>query len=101
MGHWLQDTTSAWNLPVPGGIGYIEDASSGKVLGIVGDGIGPNKMVMLQEKSIPVSGSQRWIRGMEIGGYFTLVKPTLEKMLYVENPSLTLVIGKNKMIDLL
>ena len=105
MGHWLQDTTSAWNLPLSGGMGYIEDASSGKVLGLVGDGMGfgdsdPNIMVMLQEKITPVSDSQRWIRGMEIGGYFTLVNPTLEKMLYVENPSLTLVIGKNKMIDL-
>ena len=94
MGHWLQDTTSAWNLPVSGGIGYIEDTSSGKVLGLVGDGIGPNMMVMLQEKITPVSDSQKWIRGMEVGGYFTLVNPTSEKMLYVENPSLTIVIGK-------
>ena len=43
MGHWLQDTTSAWNLPLSGGIGYIEDTSSGKVLGLVGDGIGHYK----------------------------------------------------------
>ena len=97
MGHWLQDTTSAWNLPVSGGIGYIEDASSGKVLGVVGDGMewnGDGMMVMLQEKITPVSDSQKWIRGMEVGGYFTLVNPTSEKMLYVENPSLTRVIGK-------
>ena len=97
MGHWLQDTTSAWNLPVSGGIGYIEDASSGKVLGVVSDGMewnGDGMMVMLQEKITPVSDSQKWIRGMEVGGYFTLVNPTSEKMLYVENPSLTRVIGK-------
>ena len=97
MGHWLQDTTSAWNLPVSGGIGYIEDASSGKVLSVVGNGMewnGDGMMVMLQEKITPVSDSQKWIRGMEVGGYFTLVNPTSEKMLYVENPSLTRVIGK-------
>ena len=96
MGHWLQDTTSRWNLPVSGGKGYIEDASSGKVLSLVGDGIGPNIMVMLQEKITPVSGSQMWIRGMEVGGYFALVNPGSEKMLYADNPSLTRVIGNSR-----
>jgi hypothetical protein len=48
----------------------------------------------LDHPKSPVSGSQKWIWGIEVGGYFTLVNPTLEKMLYVENPSLTLVIGK-------
>ena len=95
MGHWLQDTTSRWNLPVSGGKGYIEDASSGKVLSLVGDEIGPNIMVMLQEKITPVSGSQMWIRGMEVGGYFALVNPGSEKMLYADNPSLTRVIGNS------
>ena len=96
MGHWLQDTTSRWNLPVSGGKGYIEDASSGKVLSLVGDGIGPNIMVMLQEKITPVSGSQMWIRGMEVGGYFTLVNSGSGKMLYADNPSLTRVIGNRR-----
>ena len=105
MGHWLQDSTSRWNLPVSGGKGYIEDASSGKVLSLVGDGIGPNIMVMLQEKTTPVSDSQMWIRGMEVGGYFAIVNPTSQKMLYADNPSLTRVIGncwsKNRLILLL
>ena len=100
MGHWLQDTTSRWNLPVSGGKGYIEDASSGKVLSLVGDGMGfgdsdPNIMVMLQEKSTPVSARQMWIRGMEVGGYFALVNPGSQKMLYADNPSLTRVIGNS------
>ena len=96
MGHWLQDTTSRWNLPVSGGKGYIEDASSGKVLSLVGDEIGPNIMVMLQEKITPVSGSQMWIRGMEVGGYFALVNSGSGKMLYADNPSLTRVIGNRR-----
>ena len=63
-----QDLT--WNLPDEGTEGNIEDQTSGKVLGI------QNDEIVLEDKEVPLSDRQKWLRGTnDEDGWFSMKKP--------------------------
>ena len=89
---WQNQTNHAWNLPIEGEEGYIEEDTTSLVLGI--DSQAPWKPKLVTKNA--TNRQQKWIRERHNDNYFTLKNAETGNFLTAKSSFKTKVLGNQK-----
>ena len=94
-GDWIHQN-DAWTITAEGLVGNIEEQSSGKVLGLLNDGVDIGTSVILESKKRSVcSEGQKWLRSVaDEHGWFRLKNPLSGRVLTSQSSSIIALTGK-------